>query len=335
VSSPAEAPAPRRRSSPIVNVAAFLIGGICLWLALRSIDAAEFEQVIRQAAPGWLAMASAILLVSYLLRAIRWQVVLDVRGPHDRLLGTLYWATGLGYALNSLLPARAGDVARSAAASSALSIRLPRVLASTVVERVFDAAFLAGALMLAVPVVDSLPDWLLSTARLVGALALVALLTAVVVGRRSATRTTTPEERASGIASAIASFGSGLLLVSTPSRVLRVLVLTAAIWAVDVVLAIALGAAFGITLQPVEALCLLAAFGLASAAPSTPGFVGVYQAIAVAVLVPLGSSAEAAVAFATALQVITLATSGAVALIGTVSRRGRHDQPGTSRAPSP
>ena len=50
------------------------------------------------------------------------------------------------------------------------------------------------------------------------------------------------------------------------------------------------------------ALLTLSALGLASAAPSTPGFVGIYQFVAVSVLPGFGLSRAEALAFILALQ---------------------------------
>jgi glycosyltransferase 2 family protein len=52
-------------------------------------------------------------------------------------------------------------------------------------------------------------------------------------------------------------------------------------------------------------LLFIAALGLSSAIPSTPGYVGVYQFIAVAVLTPLGFSRNQALTYILAIQAIS------------------------------
>jgi hypothetical protein len=54
---------------------------------------------------------------------------------------------------------------------------------------------------------------------------------------------------------------------------------------------------------PVAAL-LLCGMGLGSALPSTPGYVGIYQFVAVTVLVPFGISRDAAVAYILVVQAL-------------------------------
>jgi len=52
------------------------------------------------------------------------------------------------------------------------------------------------------------------------------------------------------------------------------------------------------------ALLLLTALGLGSALPSTPGYVGIYQFVAVTVLTPFGIGRDEALAFILVLQVL-------------------------------
>lgn len=311
------------------GVIGLAIGAVCLWLALRGVDRGELVRVARDANPSWIVLATVLLLVSYSARARRWGVILGVSDLSR--FAVLYWSTGLGYFLNSVLPARAGDVARSAAAARDLRTSTARVLASTVVERVVDAATLALALAVAIPFLPALPEWLGATVRIVGIVSLVLVVTLVL-----AVRHLRSQPRASELADSslvrrtLSSFGAGLMLIDTVGRGSRVLTATAVVWAIDVCLTLSLARAFGVSLSALEALALLAAFGLASAAPSTPGFVGVFQAIAVGVLVPFGASPAAAIAIATALQVVTLCSSLVATLLGAFAvRRISARQPGT------
>jgi uncharacterized membrane protein YbhN (UPF0104 family) len=50
------------------------------------------------------------------------------------------------------------------------------------------------------------------------------------------------------------------------------------------------------------AMLLLTGLGLSSALPSTPGYVGIYQFVAVTVLAPLGIAKSSALAFILVLQ---------------------------------
>lgn len=301
-------------------IAGLVLGALCLWLALRSVQLDEMRAVVTRARVEWLLVAAALLACSFVLRGWRWALVLGVDDREGRR--DLVRATGLGYALNSILPARAGDVARSYAAGTALRRPMPLILASTVVERILDACVLAAALLVSVPFLD-LPRWIVRAAMVAGAAGLVALVVMAFAARHARGAADRPGVRAPRglIAGVLADFASGFALIRSAGQAGRVAGATLTVWALDTVLAIALGRAFDVQLSPMEALALLSALGLASAAPSTPGFVGVYQVVAVAVLVPTGASPEAAIALVTALQLITLAVSALVSLEGAATRR--------------
>ena len=70
------------------------------------------------------------------------------------------------------------------------------------------------------------------------------------------------------------------------------------------------------TLNLDQALVLLAALGLSSAIPSTPGYVGVYQFVAATVLVPFGFSRPDALAYILISQVFNYVVVSFWGLLG-------------------
>jgi len=76
------------------------------------------------------------------------------------------------------------------------------------------------------------------------------------------------------------------------------------IWALDAVGAVIGGAALGLHIPIPVAFLLIAGLGLGSALPSTPGYVGIYQFVAVSVLKPFGFRAEDALAYILVVQAI-------------------------------
>jgi len=63
------------------------------------------------------------------------------------------------------------------------------------------------------------------------------------------------------------------------------------------------------------AMLLIVALSLSSALPSTPGYVGVYQFVAVRVLQPFGISPSVAIAFMLVSQAISYAVTGVLGLL--------------------
>ncbi len=99
-------------------------------------------------------------------------------------------------------------------------------------------------------------------------------------------------------------------------RLLSFLLLTVVIWLID-----GLGTIIGVrvisqNLNLGQALILLSALGLSSALPSTPGYVGIYQFIAVTVLIPFGFSKSEGLAYILISQVIGYIIISVLGLIG-------------------
>jgi uncharacterized membrane protein YbhN (UPF0104 family) len=77
---------------------------------------------------------------------------------------------------------------------------------------------------------------------------------------------------------------------------------TVVIWMSDAAGTMVAARALGLEVSFSMAMLLITGLGLGSALPSTPGYVGIYQFVAVTVLVPLGISKSDAVAFILMVQ---------------------------------
>ena len=117
-----------------------LVALFILWFFGRNLDWQEVSQSLRQANPFYLILATLIICLGYLLRAIRWQVLL---APITKTsLTELFAATTIGFSI-ILIVGRAGEITRP----MWLSMRDKRVRPSTAlitlgVERIFDLASL-------------------------------------------------------------------------------------------------------------------------------------------------------------------------------------------------
>jgi hypothetical protein len=87
--------------------------------------------------------------------------------------------------------------------------------------------------------------------------------------------------------------------------------LTIMIWVSDALGTMVAAMALSLTISFPMTMLLLTGLGLGSALPSTPGYVGIYQFVAVTVLTPLGIAKSSALAFILMVQaygyVVTLA----------------------------
>jgi hypothetical protein len=109
---------------------------VLLAVFLWNVNLAEVGEAMRSARPGLIVAAAAIALLSYYLRAIRWQLILRPVG-RVRHSGALI-AIAVGYAAMALLPARIGDLIRPIVLAKRERIPFSGTLASIFTERLFD-----------------------------------------------------------------------------------------------------------------------------------------------------------------------------------------------------
>jgi uncharacterized membrane protein YbhN (UPF0104 family) len=91
--------------------------------------------------------------------------------------------------------------------------------------------------------------------------------------------------------------------------------LTCVIWSIDAVSFIMGGLSVGVSLTLPMSVLLISGLGLGSALPSTPGYVGIYQFVAVEVLMPFGFSRASVIAFMVLVQAVQYVSTGAWGLL--------------------
>ena len=100
-----------------------------------------------------------------------------------------------------------------------------------------------------------------------------------------------------GVREVAGEFLQGMRSLQEAPRACRFAGLTILIWLLDACAAVTVARALDLSLSLHTAFLLLAALGLSSAAPSTPGYIGIYQFVAVTVLMPLGFTRTHALAY--------------------------------------
>ena len=114
----------------------------------------------------------------------------------------------------------------------------------------------------------------------------------------------------------------GIRSFHDPARLFRFLALTCVIWFLDATITITGAKAIGIAMPLPVAFLLVAGLGLGSALPSTPGYVGIYQFVAVNILTPFGLSRSQAIAYILLFQAMNYAVVLFWGLLGLAQRRG-------------
>lgn len=268
--------------------------------------------------PGYAALAVLIGTLPMFFRAERWRILLQAETPVA--FWASFWAVAAGYFGNNFLPARGGEVLRSCLVRSQSSLTMSYVLATAISERVADAVALvlagAGTMLIMAPLPRSrLPEWMnaakwsFASIGVSGAL-LLAFLPLVEQRLRPLL------ERAPRLRHLVEQALLGVSSFHNWQRLVRFSALTLVIWALDAVATATLAHSMAIPMSLASAILLIMALSLSSAIPSTPGYVGVYQFVAVTVLKPFGISASAALAFILVTQALSYVQTSILGLIG-------------------
>lgn len=290
---------PRPRA--VYWVAALALAGVLLYYSLRGIDWLRVWHILRGAKPGAVALAMAVISCSLFLRAVRWRVLLSAEESVPVPLA--FWATSAGYLGNNLLPARAGELVRTLMISARTGMSKTFVLTTALSERVADAIVLITISATVLLTLAEKPGWIADAARPFAALgfagvAAIALLPACEsFWFRLLARMPLPHGFRDRLGDVLRHVLRGLRSFHDAGRLGRFLGLTAVILTLDGITTMVGAHAIGVQLSLPLAFLLIAGLGLGSALPSTPGYVGIYQFVAVSVLTPFGISRNDAIAY--------------------------------------
>ena len=135
---------------------ALILTAFSLYLALRGVKFAEVGQALQRVDVLWLVISAALILLTLVIRAQRWRVLLKRQLSFNDAFGLI----NIGYLVNGVLPARAGDAARGIAGSLRGPVTMLAALSTVVVERVLDMLFIVLILVATLPFVPGLREYL-------------------------------------------------------------------------------------------------------------------------------------------------------------------------------
>ncbi len=254
------------------------VSALLLWLAVRGVHLDEIGDSLARVRLAWLAPVLASIGIRFWLTAVRWRLLLR---PVKRVgVHRLFGVVLIGFMANNVLFARMGEFVRAYALGKAESLSKSLSFATIVLERVFDGftllAFLVAGVAFLRPerwlVWSAIASFCLYLAVLGG---LLWLRTGHGVARLLARL---PEGVRRRLAGPVDSFALGLDVLGQPRALALTAALSLLIWLVNVAGLWAMFQAFSLELSPWAAFLVLAILAVAVMLPSTPGYVGPFQA---------------------------------------------------------
>ena len=283
---------------------------VLLYFFFRGVDIAKTKEAILGASPLWLAASLVIGLLTFYIRAVRWTWILR---PVARVgVWPAFAATATGFAANNL-PGKVGEVLRPYLLSRTQNLPFSPLLASILLERVFDFASVIFFFLLAMGI--GLPRSGGGLTRVLAPAALLAVLVAVVlfaVFRRKQAESLFVkmcgwlparfQKRATDFA---LTFVDGFASLKSPGLLAAITAGSLAMWFVINMQIYCVLEAFALPLPPSAAYVVNAAAVLGLAVP-TPGGLGAYQ---FAVQIALTDVFSVARETATSVALVAWATS--------------------------
>jgi uncharacterized protein (TIRG00374 family) len=150
-----------------------LVSLACLVAAVWGIDFSKTIEYFQSANSVTLAVAFLSVVITLLAKSLRWRILLRSEKPVG--WWRCFTVLNIGILLNTLFPARLGDLARAFILAESERERKVYLIGTIAIEKIWDgAALLITAFCLTWVVI--LPDWLIEPLQLVAIIGLLGLL---------------------------------------------------------------------------------------------------------------------------------------------------------------
>jgi glycosyltransferase 2 family protein len=256
----------------------------------------------------WVALALVCDMLSYLIQAVRWQMLLEPVGKINLLQAMQ--AIYAGLFTNEILPMRPGEFVRSYIASRWVGASFVTILPSIILERLFDGVWIAIGVGLAATFAP-LPKDLIEAGETFGAVIALFVALFIYLVLRPPRRSGPPADRGlprwkplRAIAGLFERLSEGLREASRTKEFYLAFALSLPFLALQAITMWLIMLGYGLRLSIWVGVAVYVIVGLGTALPNTPANVGSYQFFAVLGLTLFGVDKTSATGFS--LVVFTL-----------------------------
>lgn len=301
---------------PIRTIVAIVLAVGLVGLFLRNADVSRVWHAMRGARLDLLAAGVGLTLVSYIVRAERWQYLLEPLGPTR--FSMAFRATVIGFAASTVLPARAGEILRPYLLARREGLSATATFATIIVERILDLvsvlSLLAVYLLLFDPGMAARDSTLFTAVRLGGlvvapvALAALAVMYALAghpewldAALRTADRKL-PARLAATLGRVARLFANGFGVLRRPTRLAASLAWSLVLWLVICGETWAVARAFNLDMPFVGSWLMMGLLVVGVSLPTPGGVGGFHEAFRLGATAFFGADNDAAVGAAILLH---------------------------------
>ena len=294
-----------------------IISLIFLTIVMIVIDWEEVLHALREANYIFILMAVPIYVISYMFRTMAWRILLQNEVSFKRTFLTL----NIGYLLNNVLPFRMGEIGRAVILGRS-GLGFWRVLSTILIERAFDMVIAVGILLMSLPFVVGAQQST-QTAYYIGFIVIVGMFTLYFLARYqewALRQYETISNRWPLVArigkDKIQSFFTGLDALVDFSKFLRVFIWMVTSWFLAILFQHLLLRAFVPEAEILWVVFGIGATAMGIAVPSSPSYIGVYEAAWIGALSLFGVSASVSLAYALFGHTLHVVLTGVLGVYG-------------------
>lgn len=271
----------------------FAVSAVFLFFALRGQDYQAIREAFSQVTYWYLIPALGLYFIGLLVRAYRWSVLLrPVEHVRPRQLVGI---NAVGLMANNVLPLRTGEFVRAYALSQRTSVTKSTALATIAVERIFDGMTLLIFIATSMLFID-LTSQISRVAELAMVIFGLALVAVVLLAKGGGLRDRMlqlalgplPESLSTRVNRMAESFISGLGIFHKRRELALVSISSLVAWGFEASMYYMVARAFGGSIEAAmgipETMLTTGIANLATLVPSSPGYVGPYEAAVILVL---------------------------------------------------
>lgn len=315
---------PLKKLRPLVGAAFGL--PLLIW-ATRDLDWGMMGTTLRSASYSRLVPGTLAMLSMFVVRSIRWNILLGPLGGSDLI--TACSGVLIGYFGNFALTANAGELVRTYVLSKKQGLSTSSVLASILVEKMVDISVLVIILLI---LSRSLPlqPWMEYLAFVAGGPAVLVIGSIIILphGAKTLVSWVRPvlshfsESVATRVERFLDSFVEGTQTGLKGRILLSTICLTLMTWALLALSFYFIGQAVGLAVSRFAYLLLVTLITLGAAVPALPGQIGTLEFFVVGGLAIFSVDREQAISFAILLRLVRLVplSLGYVSLVREGSR---------------
>jgi uncharacterized protein (TIRG00374 family) len=291
-----------------------MISLVALVVVFSMLDLKKFIQALLRADLRFILAGIFATLLWLVIRGFVWRTLLQNKASFRDSFLTI----NEGYLLNNILPFRLGEIARAFLMSRKAALDFWQVIPSIIIERALDLAIAAGLFLSTLPFVIGV-SWAKQAAIGIGIIVLAGLGAIYILARnrepvlkwveRVSERSRLMKKLAGR---RVIAFFDGLAILTDGKLFLKALSLEGLNWFVGILQYYLFLCAFFPHPNMLWAVFAVGVGALGIAAPSSPGALGVYEAVLVGALVVFGLEASATIAYAITMHIISYILTGLI-----------------------